>query len=228
MQKKTLSTYKITHWNGTQEFLNAASMLEALENLDTPDEESAVIAASRTQTGIPSLFPDEPTEVNVKVYTDPTLQATGCEATPEAASVHAGDELTLEAFPARNYTFTGWKVDGAIVSTEPKYVFTVPEPAIKGDLLNILAEFKESDVSYTVAVSPSEATGSGCAAGPDSTVAANAETELYAVDSDTYKFDGWYRNGEALGVTPVLKTTVAPLAEDEESCIFEAKFSLRA
>lgn len=222
MQTKNLNTYKITHENGRVDFISSENAKQAVASVDDI-EHTPVVALLRTAKNVKVLLNDVPAVI--------TLQTTitggeGSIATPSVGELHSGDSVKLKCIPARNYEFVAWKLDNEVVSTEAEFLLTVPEVEEGVELLSYVAEVKLSDVSWTSAVTPSEAGTAGCLAFPvEGTVKANENISLIAIEKEGYTFDHWERNGESIGTNNILEATVTPLAEGEVSCVYTAVFT---
>lgn len=223
MQTKSFNSYKITHKNGSVEEINAENLVEALSNMEISEDYSPVLQTYMQAEGIRTLVNNLPEEVP---FTAVVAEGSGGSiATPASGHVHAGDQLTFKAVPAKNYSFVSWKLNGKIISTEATFLFTMPE--LKGEASAVFtAEFALSPVHWTSSVSPEGATGAGCVAFPMSgTVEANGNLDLIAVEADGYTFDHWERNGTSLGTNKILSVEVTPLADGEESAEYVAVFT---
>lgn len=222
MQTKSLNSYRITHKNGSIEEINAENLVQALENMEIAEDYSPVLQTYMQEEGIRTLVNDMPAEFP---FTSVVAEgAGGSIATPLSGTVHVGDQLAFKAIPARNYVFVNWKMNGAIISEEADFVYTMP--SLNGEASAIFtATFRLADVAWTTAVSPSEASSAGVIAFPTSgTTSANGSAEFLAVEAEGYTFDHWERNGESLGTNKLLSTTVTPLAEGEDSAVYTAVF----
>lgn len=225
MQYKNLATYRLTHYNGVAENINAGSMEEALQNMTVPEENSAVVSASRLTEPIRTVVPDLPKEISIQAnaFLEDNTPSDINTATPSSGSVHAGDEIALKAIPARNYEFVEWKLNGEVISDQASLMYTIPDMDV--DLAVFTAIFRLADVSWKTEVTPPEATGAGCLAFPSAgTGKAEAETQFLAVAKTGYVFKHWERNGEELGTNELLETTLDPPAEDETEVIYTAVF----
>ena len=111
-----------------------------------------------------------------------------------------GETCTLTATANGGYTFTNWKKDGTVVSTNPTYSFTVTE---SGDYV---ANFAQTICTVIISANPAEGgTINGNASGnyePGSTctVTATANTG--------YTFLYWTANGALLSTNPTCTFTV--------------------
>ena len=107
----------------------------------------------------------------------------------EAANVgnySHGDVVTLKATANEGYKFFGWMENGALVSTEAEYTFTITADR------NLVASFaSENACVVTASVNPEEAgvvTGSGI-------YEKNETVTLTATANDGYEFVSWTENG---------------------------------
>ena len=223
MQTKVFNAYRITHENGSIEDINALDLVQALENMETPETESPVTQTFLVKKGIRTLVEDEPGEV---IFTAVVAEnGGGSIATPASGKIHVGDTLQFQAIPARNYEFVSWKLNGVEISHEETINFTMPALASGVDTAVFIATFRLADVTWTTAVEPAEASTAGCIAFPTSgSSEANAETEFLAVAKEGFTFDHWEVNGESVSTNELLQTTVTPLAERESARIYKAVF----
>ena len=223
MQTKVFNAYRITHKNGSVEDINALDLVQALENMETPDTESKVIQAFLVKENVRTLVEDEPAEIIFSAIV--AEGGTGSIATPASGKVHVGDKIALKAIPARTFTFVNWKLNGEVISEEADLVFTMPKLE-NLDTAAFVATFRLADVSWTSNVLPNEASVAGSIAFPaHGTTEANKELVLLAVPSEGYTFNHWERNGVNISDSRLLKTEVTPLSEKEESAVYTAVFT---
>lgn len=223
MQTKIYNAYRITHKNGSVEDVNALDLVQALENMETPDTESKVVQAFLVKENVRTLVEDEPTEVLFSAVV--AEGAGGSIATPSAGRIHVGDMLNFKAIPARNYRFVNWKLNGEVFSEEAELSFIMPELATGLDTAVFTATFELDDIAWTAEVEPAEATGEGCVAFPtNGVVKANGNLSLIAVPSGSYVFDHWERNGVEVGTNKILSVEASPLADNESACVYKAVF----
>lgn len=224
MQTKIYNAYRLSHKNGSIEDVNALNLVQALENMETPETESVVIQAVLLKEGVRTLVADEPTEVVFSAVVE--TGGMGSVATPASGTVHVGDQIALKAIPARNYQFVSWAMNGENFSENASLVYTIPELPEGITSIVFTAKFALAPVAWTATVSPSEAGSAGAIAFPSSgTTEANAEAQFLAVEAEGYTFSHWERNGETLGTNKMLSVDVAPLAEGEESAVYTAVFT---
>lgn len=224
MQTKIYNAYRITHKNGSIEDINALDLVQALENMETPETESRVQQAFLVKENVKTLVEDRPEEIMFSsVVAEGGL---GSIATPTQGVLHVGDKISLKAVPAKNYAFLDWKMNGEIVGTDADILYTIPELGEGINTIVFTATFGLSDINWKSEVSPSEASGAGCVAFPLSgTVKANGSLSLIAVAEQGYTFDHWERNGQNIGTNKILNTEVEPLSENETSCVYKAVFT---
>lgn len=223
MQTKIFNAYRITHKNGSVEDINALDLVQALENMETPETESKVLQAFLVKENVRTLVADEPEEI---IFSAVVAEGgTGSIATPASGKIHAGDQIALKAIPARTYAFVNWKLNGEVISDEADLVFTMPDLG-ELDTAVFTATFKLADVAWTTAVSPDGAGTAGALAFPThGTTEANGDVELLAVSAEGYSFSHWERNGVNISTNRLLQTEVRPLAEGEESAVYTAVFT---
>ena len=103
---------------------------------------------------------------------------------------NAGATCTLTATPVSGYQFQSWKKNGAVVSTNPTYTFTVTENA------TYTAYFGEMPINYytiTTVVNPS---GAGTVTG-GGTYQEGSSVTIEAIPNTGYTFAHW-QNGSTL------------------------------
>lgn len=224
MQTKIYNAYRITHKNGSVEDINALDLVQALENMETPDTESKVLQAFLVKENVRTLVEDEPGEILFSAVV--AEGAGGSIATPASGKIHIGDMLNFKAIPARTYTFVNWKLNGEVISTEAELNFTMPDLGAGIDTAVFTATFKLADVEWTSAVVPEGASGAGCIAFPGSGITpANGNLQLLAVPGEGYVFDHWERNGVTITDNKLASVEVRPLAETETACVYTAVFT---
>ena len=223
MQTKLYNSYRITHKSGSVEQINAENLIEALKNTGIKEEVDPVLQTYMTEEGIRTLIADMPEEVPFTCVV--SENSGGSIATPLSGRIHVGDQIALQAVPARGYEFVSWKMNGKIISETESLVYTMPP--LEGEASAVFtATFHLADVSWTTAVSPSEATGDGAVAYPPSgTTAVGSTVGAIAVDSEHYTFDHWERNGVSVGTNKILSAECTSLAEGETSAVYTAVFT---
>lgn len=223
MQTKIYNAYRLTHKNGSIEDINALDLVQAIENMETPETESRLIQAVLVKENVKTLVEDRPTEITFKTIVKDT--STGSIATPAQGTLHVGDKITLQAVAKRNFTFVKWEMNGVTIGLEDTILFTIPE--LEEGLTDIVftAVFELSPIDWTTEVEPQEASGAGCLAFPaQGTTEANGTLSLLAVQDGEYTFDHWERNGKEVSTNKLLSTEVVPLEENEATCIYKAVF----
>lgn len=223
MQTKVFNAYRITHKNGSVEDINALDLIQALENMETPDTESKVLQAFLVKENVRTLVEDEKSEI---IFSAVVAEGgTGSIATPVSGKIHSGDQIALKAIPARTYSFMNWKLNGEIISDEADLLFTMPDLGSL-DTAVFTATFRLSDVEWTTAVSPDGAGSAGAIAFPThGKTEASGELELLAVAAEGYTFDHWERNGVNISDNKLLQAEASPLAEGEVSAVYTAVFT---
>lgn len=222
MQTKSYNHYRITHKNGDTEDINAQNLVEALTNMGTSEEHSPVIQTAMVEEGIRTLVSDLPEEVPFTAVV--SENAGGSIATPASGKVHAGDQLTLKAIPARNYVFVNWKMNGVVISEEADFLYTFPE--LHGEASAVFkATFAKAPLSWSTEVFPAEATSDGALTFPANGVTpADGTVSAIAVNSTGYVFDHWERNSENVGTNNILSAEATPLAEGEQTAVYRAVY----
>ena len=221
MQAKIYNAYRITHKNGVVEDINALDLIQALENMEVPDEESRVLQAFLLKENVRTLIEEEKKEIMFTAIV--AENGGGSIATPASGKIHVGDMIQLKAIPARGYEFVSWELNGDKISTDAVVNLVLPELPSGVDTAIFTATFKLADVAWNSKVSPDN---SGCIAFPLSgSTAANTELSLIAVEAEGFTFNHWERNGVSIGSNKILTTEVAPLAENELECKYIAVFN---
>jgi hypothetical protein len=184
---------------------------------------SPVLQTYMTEKGIRTLVNDMPEEVPFTAVVNE--EAGGSIATPVSGTVHAGDQLSFKAIPARNYVFVNWKMNDKVISESAEFVYTFPD--LKGDASAVFkATFEKAPVSWTTAVSPAGATSDGAFTFPASGVTpADGTVSAVAVASEHYTFDHWERNGVSVGTNNILSTEATEPAEGETSVVYTAVYT---
>lgn len=223
MQTKLLNSYRITHKDGNVEVINAENLVEALNNMEIAESFSPVLQTYMTEEGIRTLVNEMPEEVPFTAVVNE--EAGGSIATPVSGTVHAGDQLSFKAVPARNYVFVNWKMNDKVISESADFVYTFPE--LHGEASAVFkATFAKAPVEWATAVYPPEATGDGAVTFPASGVTpADGTVSAIAVNSEHYTFDHWERNGVSVGTNKILSATADEPAEGETSVVYTAVFT---
>jgi hypothetical protein len=223
MQTKIFNAYRITHKNGSIEDINALDLVQALQNMEIPETESPVLQTFLIKEGIRTLVEDEKTEVLFNAVV--AESGGGSIATPATGRIHVGDMVQFRAIPDRTYEFVCWKLNGHKISEEAVLNFVMPELGASIDTAVFEAEFRLSDIAWTTAVSPAEASTAGCIAFPThGTSEAFAEEEFLAVPKTGFVFDHWDVNGVSVSDNALLQAEVRPLAEGEAERVYTAVF----
>lgn len=226
MQTKVFNAYRLTHKNGNVEDINALDLVQALENMDTPETESPVLQAFLVKEGVRTLVEDEPTEVLFSAVV--AENGGGSIATPAAGKVHVGDMIQLKAIPARNYEFVSWKMNSVCVSKEETVNYILPALPAGIDTAVFTATFRLAPISWTTTVQDAAASAAGCIAFPTTgNTEADEQTEFLAVAKGDFEFDHWESNGKELSTNELLQTTVTPLAEGETTRVYTAVFKAK-
>ena len=205
MEPRKLNMYRLSYKDGQVDSVGAQSMIDALRVAD--ETESPVVQAFMLSEGIDVA----PTPLEVLLRVDVAEADTGA-ASPATAQVHEGDRITLTAYPAAGYVFSGWKINGEIVSNESTWLFTVPELLPGEDTLVVTAVFVLDKIGWNTEVSPAEAAAAGCIAFPSSGLTeAGGDISCIASDGTGWSFDHWEVDGQMLSGERILNTE-APLS----------------
>lgn len=127
--------------------------------------------------------PPEPVTYTITLSVDPQSGGT----VTGGGSVEEGMSVTVSSTPAGGYTFSGWRENGAIVSTSPSYTFTVTSDR------SLTAVFAAEVQSYNIVTSVDPA-GAGTASG-GGTYTQGQSVTLQAVPASGYQFVAWREAG---------------------------------
>lgn len=134
----------------------------------------------------------------VTLTATPGYYLVGLSAQPAAGGTvsgggnyQAGDTVTVTATANESYDFINWTEDGAAISTEGNYQFTLGEAARQ-----LVANFLLCRPVVTVT-----SAGHGSVSG-GGRYSLNATVQLSAVPDSGYNFAGWYDGDEALSSLP--------------------------
>ena len=108
------------------------------------------------------------------------------------------ETCTLTATASEGYDFDNWTLDGAVVGTEPTYIFTVTGPA------EYVANFSLKSYYITATVTPS---GAGTVTGTG-TYYHGSQCTLTAIANEGYAFNNWMENGEVVSTDATYAFTV--------------------
>lgn len=141
--------------------------------------------------------PPEPATYTITLSVDPQ----GGGTVTGGGSVEEGMSVTVSSTPASGYTFSGWRENGAIVSTSPSYTFTVTSDR------SLTAVFAAVIPTYrvTAGIDPE---GSGTATGAG-TYQQGASVTVTASPGDGYKFVKWTEGGQTVSESASYTFTVS-------------------
>lgn len=213
---KNLHTYTLVHESGKQEKVNATSMQEALNNMETDENTDTCIHALRVAQDIRTVVEDEKAAVSFSA----TSTIPECIVSPKTGSVHVGDTVHFASTPTRLHELVEWQRNGQFYSKEKEFDHTFIDNA------TFQAIFRLKDVSWKTKVEPEEAKEANCLAFPPEGISkANAPLKLLAETVDGWNFKEWRRNGVKIDGGRIIDIeNVTPLAECEDECIFTAVF----
>lgn len=145
-----------------------------------------------------TYIPDVPTpdKYTVNLSVDPS----GGGVATGGGTVNGGSSITVTAAPAQKYGFVGWRENGAIVSTEPAYTFTVNRNR------NLTAVFVSTVTMYTVTATIDPA-GAGAVTGAGQ-YQDGAQATITATPAEGYTFSGWTENGATVSTSESYTFTV--------------------
>jgi len=138
---------------------------------------------------------------NVTYYTiTATASPTNGGTVTGGGSYASGTTCTLHALANSGYTFVNWTKNGAIVSTNPNYSFTVTGNA------SYVAHFEQNVTYYTITVTASPTNGGTVTGG--GSYASGSTCTLHAVANSGYTFVKWTKNGTQVSTNPDYSFTV--------------------
>ena len=131
--------------------------------------------------------PPTPTQYTITLSVDP---AGGGTATG-GGTYTEGQNVTVLATPSTDYTFTGWKENGAIVSAKAAYTFKAT-----GNRM-LTAIFAASITNYTIALLTDPANGGTVSGG--GIYERGQQVTVSAAPANGYRFVAWMDGGQTPG-----------------------------
>ncbi len=162
------------------------------------DDKGAVVSTNADYRFVPSENTSLRAVFEAKSFTVDVATAEGYGTVSGAGTYKAGQEATVIATPQENATFIGWYRDGACVSTDATYRFTV-----SGDV-SLTAVFGAGAYTVSAIASPVE---SGYTSGFGS-FSKDDRTTLTAVAKPGFTFDCW-KDAQGEVVSELPECTVA-------------------
>lgn len=147
------------------------------------------------EEGMP--IPPEPGKYLISLAVEPA----GGGIAVGGGNLEEGAEAAVTAFPSNGYEFTEWRENGAAVSTDASYRFTVTGNRA------LTAVFTQTAVYYTVATAV-EPSGGGAASGYGSYEAGTSVT-VTASPGEGYSFSAWKENGVAVSENAAYTFTIS-------------------
>lgn len=141
--------------------------------------------------------PPVTTEYTITLSIDPA----GGGVVTGGGTVQSGASVTVTAAPSSGYVFSGWRENGAIVSTESSYTFQA-----NGDR-SLTAVFAADITRYTISTSVDPA-GAGTASG-GGTFEDGQSVTLTASAADGYEFAAWRENGSNVSTSATYTFTAS-------------------
>lgn len=126
------------------------------------------------------------TQYNVTVSANPTNGGT----VTGGGTYNQGQSCTVTATANSGYTFTNWTENGAVVSTQANYTFTV------NNNRNLVANFQPQPQNYTITVSASPRDGGTVTGG--GTYQQGQSCTVHATANTGYTFTNWTENGNVV------------------------------
>lgn len=141
--------------------------------------------------------PPEPATYTITLSVDPQ----GGGVASGGGTVSDGASVTVTAAPSTNYTFSGWRENGEIVSTSTTYTFSATRDRA------LTAAFSASAPVYTITatIDPS---GGGTVTGAGQ-YQEGATVTLVATAGNGYDFSGWQEGGQTVSASATYTFTAA-------------------
>ena len=138
-----------------------------------------------------------------------TLQATPADAgsfnlSPKT-SYSAGTNISLRAYTNSNFIFTGWELDGEVISTSSSFTYMMPTKNVK-----LIAHYKydptnpaeptEPDIPVysTLSLSSSPSDGGSFNISSGNRYEVGTSVSLRAYNNPDFTFKSWTENGEVI------------------------------
>ena len=136
------------------------------------------------------------TQYNVTVSANPSFGGT----VTGGGTYNQGQSCTVTATANSGYTFTNWTENGAVVSTQASYTFTVNSNR------NLVANFQTQPQNYTITVSASPRDGGTVTGG--GTYQQGQSCTVSATANIGYTFTNWTENGNVVSTNASYTFTV--------------------
>ena len=146
-------------------------------------------------------FQAQPQNYNISVSANPTNGGT----VTGGGTYQQGQQCTVSATPASNFTFLRWTENGAQVSTDADYTFTVTGNR------TLVAEFNEIIPEYTITVNADPTNGGEVSGG--GIYSLGATCVLTASPNPDFVFENWTRNDIVVSTSPSFDFEVTRNAE---------------
>ena len=111
-------------------------------------------------------------------------------ADPEQLYYNTEDEITLKAAPEEGWEFSGWIIDGDVISTEAEFVYSMPD----GDVL-VTGRFVLSDFNLAVGSDPDGAIESLVLVPEHDYYNIGDEILISVTAAEGYEFENWRDEG---------------------------------
>ena len=136
------------------------------------------------------------TQYNVTVSANPSFGGT----VTGGGTYNQGQSCTVTATANSGYTFTNWTENGAVVSTQANYTFTVNSNR------NLVANFQAQPQNYTITVSANPRDGGTVTGG--GTYQQGQSCTVSATANTGYTFTNWTENGNVISTNASYTFTV--------------------
>jgi len=157
-------------------------------NSDSPDTLSRTISIKVSDPYYESNQIDRIINVSRRYNVFLTPSPSGGGTMTGGGTYDPGESVTLTATPSSGYSFASWTEHEKIVSTNPKFTFTI------NSTRSFVANFLVNQISVAAASSPSE----GGTVSGFGTFNYGSAVKLIAVPNAGYDFTNWTENGKIL------------------------------
>jgi hypothetical protein len=134
------SEFSLTFVDQIQKVVVADSMLAICQQYEKPLTPIASISIVRANIESVTQDPPQPVHFTVQVTPGPAASA-HCSGTPNDYIVNDGDEVIFQAIATTGFTFVGWYLGAALLSSSAIAKLPVNAPTIAGQTVQFLATF---------------------------------------------------------------------------------------
>jgi hypothetical protein len=134
------SEYSLIFVDQIQKTVVADSMLAICQQYEKPLTPISNISIVRANIESVTQDPPQPVHFTVSVTPGPAASAL-CSGTPNNYTVNDGDEVIFQAIATTGFTFVGWYLGSALLSSSLVAKLPVNAPVIAGQTVQFLATF---------------------------------------------------------------------------------------